>query len=307
MITWKIWSALHHPPSQQAVFRRYANGQVVVRRGRLPVFIVIAFLASYLCYQVMVARAPLAVWFWIPAKGEFILLVVLLNLLWGGYLASAISQSIATTRQSGLYELLCLTPPGALGVVWAMGLGTLYRHPGLDWFRFVLTLICSILLIALTILFIVPIIGLGILALRPAMPSNEYSFYAEMFRDLVHAFTLVAAIYTGAVQTVVTAVLVGIIAALTANSPPNARLLSVAVLLLLQLFSFFITLMVYNLLPGVFTLIGLNHSTFGNSFQAALLFAFFFLKREILNAGLWHILQRQVGAEEDHSIVWAVG
>jgi len=304
MITWKLWSALYHPPADHPVFRRFAAPHAASRPRRVPLLIFAGLLAAYLCYQITLFQSPVGMLFTFSPL-EFLTVAVTFNLSYGVVLVVTVSLAIATAHEGGIYEALCLTPSGAPGINWAMCTGALYRRPGLEWFRLGITLLSLVLLIALTIHFTVPVIGLGNAALQRSVRPEETRFYAQMFLDLTYAYMLIAAFYAGTIQTVVMGVLVGMVTAAT-NNISMVRYWSVGTFLLLQLFSVLIALIFSLLLPTIYPFFGFAGFLAELSIPICR-FVFFFAVREILNAALWQMLLRQLNAERDLSTAWAGG
>jgi hypothetical protein len=307
MLTWKLWSALYHPPVRHPVFQRFAAVRVMSIRRRMWLPVLIGSAVSCLCYQATFMQTPLGILFFTFSPLEFPALAIAFNLAYGGFLTAGVSRVIAHAREQGIYEVLCLTPSGEPGINWAMCVGALHRTRGFYWVRLGIILVSIILFIALTIHISLPIIGLGNSALHQPVLQEEMRFYRQMFLDLISIYMLIAAFCTGMIQTIVSAVLVGIAVPAAISGASMVRLWSIGIFLLLQLFTYLVTL-IFGLLilPAVYQVLDVS-GFLPESLIPILCFGCFFGVRELLNLFVWRWLLRQLNGERGLYTTWVTG
>src|SRR5262245_41194048 len=118
MMTWKIWRALHNPPALHPVFQRTVllPPPTLNRRSigwaSLVVNLVLA-LGQY---------SPTILLLLMP----FILIFT--GITYGIDCAVRVGSAIAKEHENSTFNLLSLSPGGALGASWAMCTSTLYRN-----------------------------------------------------------------------------------------------------------------------------------------------------------------------------------
>ena len=130
MISWELWRALQQPPRTHFLYKQihrpklmnhsFADLAVVgiVALG-VVVIIISKALATAVSFMVLLVVPLMAL--------RFSVLFGLTGMANGLRWAVASGQALTRFRRSGFYELLCLTPPGALGVNWAISTGVFYN------------------------------------------------------------------------------------------------------------------------------------------------------------------------------------
>src|SRR5690606_13154606 len=130
MITWQVWRAIKQPPRTHRLFRFTLN-EVRASQPAIPQNIVIAgivflTLAAFLSREFS-SFLSIFILLVIPLTAiNFVLTGVIYGLVW----AFRSGQTIARLRRTGLYDLLCLTPPGPLNLNWAVCVSVLYKSIG---------------------------------------------------------------------------------------------------------------------------------------------------------------------------------
>jgi hypothetical protein len=292
MITWRLWSALHNPPITHPIFQRVTAGQSTVGHWRWLLFAV-GLLLTYSCYQLAFIQPPVRLILLSLTLQDVVVVFVGFNLVYGCILVLGISQTIVRAREGGLYEMLSLTPVGKSGTTWAMCAGAVWRGRSFGWFRLMVLLLTIIPLFAL----IIELIMLAMLYSNPGVNNLTLSaapdMHKKMLLEVVYGLGLVGAFYTACVQSVILALLVGMLVPAAYQS--GVSVWAVGGFLLLQLLSYIIAL-VFSLvfLPAVYQLLGLAGWWADVSIPVWRL-GFFFLVREGMNFMLWRALLRRWG------------
>src|SRR5689334_9642805 len=116
MTTWRLWHALRSPPSEHPIFQRMVS----------PYYDDIRW--------VLVAQNVLIqgqIWFWsliFVFDTRALILMILSGTLYGMIWSIIVSGTIAIEREYRMYDLLCLSPSGTLGISWAICMGCLHRN-----------------------------------------------------------------------------------------------------------------------------------------------------------------------------------
>jgi hypothetical protein len=299
MITWKLWSALQHPPNRHPVFRRIIQSRPAAGYWHMAVLAILGLVFSYICYQASFLQPPVRLVLLSLTFQDVLVIFVGFNLIYGCILAAGVSLTIARAREQGLYDALCLTPSGAPGINWAMCTAVLYRRPGFSWFRFAIIALSIIPILALLIQIAIPILVLGSAAVgRSTYSPAIIESYAHMLLDLTYAITLIIGFYASSVQSIIMSVILGILTSFAVRDA-SARIVAIGVFLLLQVFSFLLAF-VFSLviLPAAYQLF--HASGWLVDIGVPLLrLTFFFLLRELINFLLWRTLTRHLNSDLD--------
>ncbi|MBZ0289164.1 MAG: hypothetical protein K8I30_16205 [Anaerolineae bacterium] len=297
MITWKLWSALQHPPLHHPVFQYILTMRSRGRHWRKSILAVLGLMLAYACYQLSFLQPPVRLVLFSLTLQDVLVIFISFNLVYGCILAAGISLTIARARVQGLYEALCLTPSGAPGVNWAMCTAVLYRRPGFIWFRLAILGVSCIPAVAVLIHIVMPLTAFGGLFLgRTTMSAEVMQAYYRMLLDLTYALTLVVAFYTGTVQSVILSVVLGMLTSASVRDS-SARMIATGLFLLLQVFTFSLAA-IFSLiiLPACFQVLHLR-GWLVDLGVPLLRLGFFFLLREAVNLLLWRTLVRQLNGE----------
>jgi hypothetical protein len=105
MITHRLWRGLRHPQTAHPLFRRTVRQ---VNRSR----------SSWYIWLLTILAAPVLL---LPA---LVFAGLSYSLLW----SAGITRTVAQARQNSTYDLLCVTPGGALAVNWLICTGYLHHN-----------------------------------------------------------------------------------------------------------------------------------------------------------------------------------
>jgi hypothetical protein len=258
MITWKIWRGIRMPPQHHPLFRRV----MVAPLRPTPWYVG--------CAVILVAPILL-----LPA---ILFTSAFYSLRW----AVTIGGMIARERETGMFDLISLSPDGALGASWAVCTGSIYRNQSLQQIQspmsWVIRLGFTLLILA----------SLGNFV-EPLVPIGANSTLGTII-PLLYLFTLSGALYIDHVQSVAMGSLIGMLMPTFTRSRIDAGIGALIVFLLLQITTYVLTLLIgFSLLPALFSLLN-----FSPSLEAILLpvlrLAIFGAIREGMIAGLWKAL-----------------
>jgi hypothetical protein len=193
----------------------------------------------------------------------------------------SISVTIVRERESHTYELLCLTPSGALGVNWAMCAASLHRADALGWIELFRRLLNGLLLLILLMVLLTT-------AFRENT-SNVFHFLT-LFVDIL---LLATVLYVEHVQSIVLGCIVGVLMATYSRSQMDVRFSATGTFLTLQVISLVVSLLIVSNM----------HSVLASPFSVtSLSLLAFYLLREGLILALWKILAYQLNANPWNSI-----
>jgi hypothetical protein len=174
------------------------HSRLSLRRRRLRQIVMIATItAIFLLYPIVILTTLIL---------SFLIFVVLAGTASGWASGTRIASLIYREKAKRRYDLLLLTPPGVLGVHWALVTRTMRDQPILRWMRWLPS--GFYLMIGFPLLALLVTAGLtGIFWLF----SNERGTMGDNILQLVWLLSLVALLYNDYVQSVVLGVLVGIL------------------------------------------------------------------------------------------------
>lgn len=305
MITWKLWSALQHPPLHHPVFQYITTMRDRRGRWQKSIAIVLGLVLCCGCYQLSFLNPPVRLVLFSLTLQDVMVVFIAFNLVYGCLLAAGVSLTIARARVQGLYEALCLTPSGAPGINWAMCTGVLYRRPGFIWFRLATLCVSSIPAIAVLIHLVLPLTAIGGAFLgRSTFSAAALQAYMRMLLDLTYALTLVIAFYTSTVQSVILSILLGMLTSIFVRDAA-ARIVATGLFLFFQVFTYLLA-WIFSLviLPSAYQLFHLDGWLAELSIPLMRL-VFFFLVREAVNFTLWRTLLRRLNAEAFSNVALA--
>jgi hypothetical protein len=270
MTTWRLWHALRSPPSEHPIFQRMVS----------PYYDDIQW--------VMVAQNVLIqgqIWFWsliFVFDTRALILMILSGTLYGMIWSIIVSGTIAIEREYRMYDLLCLSPSGKLGISWAICMGCLHRNRTFEHVNSQESWSIRI------ILFIPLVISANVLLGR--MFSNPGSITAIWLVAFLIVF------YLDHVQSIIFGSLLGVLAPHYASNRFDSRLWACTGFLLVQCSSY-LALFVTSafLLPTLYKAVGIGGWYADISLPILSVAAFYFL-REVIMARLWHLLIEQLNA-----------
>ncbi|NWF68682.1 MAG: hypothetical protein HXY40_06330 [Chloroflexi bacterium] len=307
MLTYKLWNVLKHPYRQHPVFhhtlrlRRAGIGDVSwlvkpLRRGlralraraqRGTALRVLLFLAALPALAILLL-ALLAVGVPLLIIGLPLLLPIAVNahgLSW----AVGIGTLIATERDRGTYDLLCITPAGPWPVNWAIISG--YAHHDRTLFTLNQRRAWQLLILWVLLPFVASI-GL----LQP----GQMTYSALLIpRFVIYLLALTVVLFIDQFQSIVLGVLLDIWLANSERSTHEMRLLIMSMYVLLQALTHLSALLLgFGLLPLLLNLINFR-AWWNDLLIAAVCVGAFFLLHEALIRLLWRVACRQIGPEPE--------
>jgi hypothetical protein len=232
-MTWQLWQAFSHPPSAHPVFQRVLNG------------------SDYHIEWVLLAQSIFIqgqIWFWslvFILDTRLLVLMIFSGTFYGAVWALAISNSIAVERQQGMYDLLCLSPSGMIGVDWAIGTACLHRRAGFEHVN-------SQEAWSVRIILFVPLLVSAQLVLGRTMAATSAI-------TVISALALLVFFYVDHIQSIILGVTFGLLGPHMVDSRFDARLRALSGFLLAQLSGYLLlAATAFLLLPAVYQRIGLR-------------------------------------------------
>jgi hypothetical protein len=278
MMTLKLWHALNHPPARHPLFQR-----LVLLPGMTDKrYFSWANILVSLVVDVG-ARSPVLLLFFLP------LLLAFAGITYGIDCALRVGNSIARAYENETFDVLSLSPPGQMGITWALCTSSLYRHRDFDRLRDVMRSAIAFTFISLIL------IDAFISTINPSgfKPTLSPSVIVVMFHWTALSLIMVA-IYVEYFQSAVLGSLVGMFVPTFARTRLDTGVLTFGGFLLLQMMVYFLTMLVgFGVLPvfinqtrliGPLTEVGLN----------AVRLMIFFSLREALISILWYVLVQRL-------------
>jgi hypothetical protein len=258
MLTWKIWRGLNSPPIQHPLYHRIMATPLRVTPWYMG------------CMVIMVAPFLL-----LPA---ILFTSAFYSLRW----AITIGGTIAREREAGMFELIALSPDGALGASWAICAAAIHRNESLKQIQSPMSWVVRL---GFTLLILA---SLGNFV-EPLVPNDADGSLVTVIH-LLYLFTLVGALYVDHTQSVAMGSLVGMLIPTYTRSRVDAGFGAFLIFLLLQVITYLLTLLIgFNLLSGVFRAMGAAPITAALALPILRL-AVFYAIREGMIAGLWRLL-----------------
>lgn len=299
-VTWKIWKTLRYPLRWHPIFRRIHTQENSVNRNSLfwRTTQAVAGLAAVLFvirFPTPALIAGLGLMVAIPT-----LILVFNGTVLGAYWVAAVSSTLAQEYQDRSFDLMALTPRGALGVSWLICTGTIHRG---DWLR------SSYRILRWVLLFVLVLLGFASAGLVVSALLSGSALMLENQLRIVFEVSMVgviaAALWIDHVQSIVTACLLGVL--LPAYLPQSGQihelariiylLLQTAVYVLIMLTYFSLRLLIFDIFSGLFFK--------GLLLALVTLLAFYLLREAIINL-LWHrLLERFAATAKEYQEVTA--
>jgi hypothetical protein len=228
-----LWQAFSHPPSAHPVFQRVLNG------------------SEYHIEWVLLAQSVFIqgqIWFWslvFILDTRLLVLMIFSGTFYGAVWALAISNSITVERQQGMYDLLCLSPSGMIGVDWAIGTACLHRRAGFEHVN-------SQEAWSVRMILFVPLLVSAQLVLGRTMGATSAI-------SVVSALAVLVFFYVDHIQSIILGVTFGLLGPHTVDSRFDSRLRALSGFLLAQVSSYLLlAATAFVLLPAVYQRIGLR-------------------------------------------------
>lgn len=279
MTTWKLWRALRNPPALHPVFLRTV---LLPYRPKPP----------STTWAGMVIKSVLSLGEYSPTLliPVIPLIWIILGITYGLDCALRVGSAIAREHENDTFNLLSLSPAGALGASWAICTSTLYRNRDFDRLREIVR--ASMVVGAAFIL----ILGLTVLVVH----SDTFSrFPAPPEPTIVHTANflgVIAALYLEFVQSTLLGCLLGMFIPTYAHGRLDSSLYAVGGYLLLQVTTYLLAFFIgFVILPD-----SLNNLPFKSEYIEIVLTVLrlfvFFLIREVTLTILWRLLIERLNA-----------
>lgn len=195
---------------------------------------------------------------------------------------ASISMTIARVREQGLYDQLCVLPPGAIGANWALCKANLHHDDTLVMMNLLRKSIIGLLLCIFLLL---------LLATASRQVALDLVQLTRLFLDMI---TLAAASYIDHVQSILLGSIIGMLVPVYARSHIDARFWPPLIFLTLQMFTVVITLFIGQIvIPGIYRASGLTGWFIHLSPPVLNLFVFY-LTRECFILIAWRVLAHQL-------------
>lgn len=277
MLTWKIWTALRHPQRTDPLLRLNLS-----QRREFPIQVNgVLFLWLFSCSGLGFCWS--IAFNWMP-------LIVLMGLIFANtgislLLAVNVGSSIAREKETNRFDLVGVLPNGAFGASWAMSLAKLYGSRRFTWTHFIIRLFFSILFLTLLCALLITLFVLRS-DLNPNLNAASASNQQLLF-TLVYAFTFVVIFYTDHIQSVVSAVLTGILIAATGRTQGEVRIRVAGIFLAGQVIIYALTaLLAFTVLPVFLRFFG-PFSVWSAIIVGFVTTLFFYALRELTIRALW--------------------
>jgi uncharacterized membrane protein len=286
MMTWKLWRVLNIPPAGDPIFRHAAHYYQSPGRWRrlldyIAFIVVITLLVAYLRASFLALSTDL------NPLILFVGLVLLGGTIYGFDWALAISDTVALARTNHTLDLLCITPRGAIGAIWSLGLSQLHRassfrnrYAGRRRVFFSLGAVLLLLLFALG----------GMVLTATNAEARPLLDLTALLVGMLSSFAFLVATYLDFIQSIIVGVLVGMIVPSFSRQRSDAQLWAASGFLVAQFGSYLVTYLIgFVVLPVARNTFDIEFTTL----ELLLLFPrliVFFLVREALIALLWRWL-----------------
>ncbi len=216
-MTWKLWYALHHP-LHTPLFQRVYQARTVPGRLRRILKVGLTYLLICglltLLWPLLITDLPLVLGLILFASNN------LSGMIW----ADRVSLTLARENELATFDLLCLLPTGQFGAIWSLSTASLHDSHIFRGMGFLVRLV-----------FTGVIGGLSIsLLLSTLLVHHSNMDVLTLLVPLLYAITLALAFYLDYIQAVITATMVGMLAATYTTQRTYSRIMAVGTFLLFQ-------------------------------------------------------------------------
>ncbi len=280
MTTWRLWRALQNPPSQHPIFQRAVllPDQVKTRRMTSWAGIVVKLVFGLGEYS--------------PTLLPLLIPVILLfiGMTYGLDCAVRVGDAIAKEREQDTFNLLSLSPSGALGTSWVMCTSLLYRNWDFDRLRKVIR---ASLIIAGSVTFTIALLAM---MLNSGLFNRFSPSSITTLVDFISLMIVMAALYIEFVQSTILGTLVGMFVPTYTQSRIDTSLYTFGVFALLQITTYLGSYFIgFVLLPSLYDQMGLS-GEYARASLTLLRLGVFYLIRETIISGLWRVLIDRLNA-----------
>lgn len=280
MTTWKIWRALHNPPALHPVFKRVVllpvatDNQQHVGWASLTIHLVLG-LGQY---------QPTVLLLLMP----FILLFT--GITYGIDCAIRVGNAIAKEHENDTFNLLSLSPSGALGASWAMCTSSLYHNRDFDRFHTIMRGTITIAIITVILIASMLIVGRSEQFTRASQPTLPTVIH------LVDLTVVMLALYFEYMQSAIVGSLIGMFVPTYTHNRVDTRVYTFGGFLLLQITTYFLTYLIgFVILPDLYQRLQIIGQETEMSLSVLRLGVFFII-REIMITVLWRALVERLNA-----------
>lgn len=274
MMTFKLWRALNNPPATHPIFRRTVLLPALPpRRGLSMSGMMVGFvmLMSDFMPTLLILIMP------------FFLLIC--GLVYGLECAIRVSQLILVERKNNTFELLSLSPAGALAACWAICTSSLHYKRQFERLRDIVKTSAQIVIAVFSV--VVILFG-GSTALSILFSDAPIPLPAML--PLMNAMAIVALLYVDYVQSTVMGSMVGLVIPTFASSIVDSFLYAPAVFLLLKFGCYSLGVLVgINLIDTLYLQAGWQGGAADFS-MTILRVVIMVAVQELLIRGLWRII-----------------
>lgn len=215
---------------------------------------------------------------------------VFMSAIYGLRWAIMIASTIAQERQTGMYELIALSPHGLMGCNRAISAACLHRY---EFFEQLQSFGAWVMRLVFTL-----ILMMAIQSLSPPIIVSQDNPNLNSFIAGLYLLTMAIAIYIDHVQSIVLSNLVGMLTPNYVTNRLDAGFGALMVYLLLQIVTYLVTLIAgFVVLPSL--LQGLNlQSQLVTILLAPLRLVIFYAIREWIIQIMWKALQNELNASQ---------
>lgn len=262
IVGYRLWRMLQKPPVHHPLYRRIYSIQ------------------EPMTWADALSDMLIAALFWTPTV---LLATLFYSLTW----VINIGGMLAEQREQRRYDLLYITPGGMIDVTWAVLVSCLRRDESFQrinaqntWF-------------ARSFFFIVPAVCATALIL-PIMDISNPNLSAAFF--LIYAFTLLLALYIDHIHTIVLASMIAVVVPTFIRKSSDARVVGPTLFIVMMVAFYALNLWLsFAILPAVYNRLGIQGWDALLSLPLLRL-AIFYLTRELIISGLWHLFSARVEA-----------
>lgn len=269
--SWMLWKHFLHPPESPVFWRTIKQGP-----NRFASQLGLALLAtSIMSYSISGYFTQFSVSF-------SIIILIALAIFSCSYLViwiASISSTIAGEHRQATYDLICMTPSGAIGMNWALATGILHRNDMLNWIDFGRKLLSGLILLILLMVLVAISVHKG---------WNNIFEPLQLFFDVIF-LTILS--YIDHVQSVVLGVLIAMLIPITVRNVTDVHIWSVFIFMTLQVIMLTLFLVVSVLFPPY---VKANHWQVSPIIPMLLLL---YTMRESCIYIAWKVLSHQLNAE----------
>jgi hypothetical protein len=280
MTTWKIWRALHNPPALHPVFKRVVllpastDNQQNVGWASLTIHLVLGLGQHY--PTILLLLMPI--------------ILLFTGITYGIDCAIRVGNAIAKEHENDTFNLLSLSPSGALGASWAMCTSSLYHNRDFDRFHSIMRGTITIAIITIVLIASVLIIGRSKevnRAYQPALPTVIH---------IVDLTAVMLALYFEYMQSAIVGSLIGMFVPTYTQNRVDTRIYTFGGFLFLQIATYFLAYLIgFMILPELYNRLQIVGEEIEMSLSILRL-AVFFIIREIMITALWRILVERLNA-----------